>query len=212
MDKYTIRRFFRTFGVPGLVTYMIFAMALVFVGDLLTEGKFTLYMDFDRSLVLSGQVWRVLTFALLPVDSSPLWMVVSAILYVSISRTLEEKWGEERLTRYILLLWVLTLAAGFVTGFTTNLYMIPSLFIVYGILFPHQRFNLFFAIPVEAWVLAIVDLAVMVYWAVTNWAVTGGISLGVVGATLITLGVFFRKEIVNGIKTIIRKIRFKAGQ
>jgi hypothetical protein len=86
--------------------------------------------------------------------------------------------------------------------------MIPSLFIVYGILFPHQRFNLFFAIPVEAWVLALVDLAVMVYWAVT-----GGIfMLGVVGATLITLGVFFRKEIVNGIKTIIRKIRFKAGQ
>ena len=208
MDKYTIRRFFRTFGVPGLVTYMIFAMALVFVGDLLTEGKFTLYMDFDRSLILSGQVWRVLTFALLPVDSSPLWMVVSAILYVTISRTLEDKWGEEKLTRYILLLWVLTLAAGFITGFTTNLYMIPSLFIVYGILFPHQRFNLFFAIPVEAWVLALVDLAVMVYWAVT-----GGIfMLGVVGATLITLGVFFRKEIVNGIKTIIRKIRFKAGQ
>ncbi|MBQ4256353.1 MAG: hypothetical protein II714_01720, partial [Oscillospiraceae bacterium] len=143
MDKYTIRRFFRTFGVPGLVTYMIFAMALVFLGDLLTEGKFTLYMSFDRSLVLSGQVWRVLTFALLPVNSSPLWMVVSAVLYVSISRTLEDKWGEEKLTRYILLLWVLTLAAGFITGFTTNLYMIPSLFIVYGILFPHQRFNLF---------------------------------------------------------------------
>lgn len=208
MDKYAIRRFFRNLGVPGLVTYMIFAMVLVFVGDLLTGGQFTMYMSFDRSLILSGQVWRVLTFTLLPVDSSPLWMIVSAVLYITISRTLEDQWGSEKLTRYMLLLWVLTLAAGFITGFATNLYMIPSLFIVYGILFPHHCFNLFFAIPVEAWVLAIVDLAVMVYWAVT-----GGVSmLGVVAATLITLGVFFRKEIVDAAKTLIRKIKFRMRQ
>ena len=36
--------------------------------------------------------------------------------------------------------------------------------------------------------------------------------LGVVGATLITLGVFFRKELVTAVKTLIRKIKFRTRQ
>ena len=203
-----IKRWARNFAVPNLTSYLCFAMVLIYIADLLLpamrpdlEYSLNALFFFDRGSILSGQVWRVLTFTALPINYSPLWFVISVIVYFTIGRELEGAWGAHKLTLFLLLEWVLTVAVGFIFGYTGNYNMYLGMFLVYGMILPHMQFRLFFLIPVEARYLAIADMILMILSIFLDHDMS---ALAAFTAFLI----FFGKDLITPIKNRRRHKQF----
>ncbi len=170
--NFKLRRFLNKIAVPNLMMYICFTQGLVFVADLLTKGQLGEIITFSRAQILTGQVWRVITFLGEPVNPHPVWIVVSILFYISISRTIEAVWGADRLTHYLIVNWLLSVAMGFLLGYAVNYYMFLSLILVYGTLCPREQINLYMVLPIEVRVLAIAYAVLMLIWLILgNWFV-----------------------------------------
>lgn len=202
---YKIKRFFRKFEIQNIMTYIVIGMAAITVGDLLTGYGISSLLSFSRSAILTGQVWRIFTFLLLPLNYSLIWAAVSIVLYYSIGKELEYAWSSRKLTLYLLLAWVLTVIGGFISGYSSSEYIFLSLFLVYGTLMPHRTFNLFMVIPVSAKLLGIIDAVMMALVFISG---SSSARLSVLAAFIAYL-VFFGRDVIT---PVFRKIKFKAKQ
>ncbi|MGN1103218.1 MAG: rhomboid family intramembrane serine protease [Huintestinicola sp.] len=203
--KYKIKRFFRNIAIENLMTYIAASMAIIFVGDLFTDGMLSLYLSFDKAAILEGQVWRLITFLMLPDTSSPIWIVFSVYFYYFIGKETENEWGSHNLTIYFLLGAVLLIISGFITGYTSASYLYFSLFLVYAHLNPHHQFMMFMVIPIEARWMALIDVVFMLSGFVKAFALYPifpylalGMQLSVVIAFLV-YGIFFGKDHFGGL-------------
>ena len=86
------------FAVHNLMSVIVGVMALVFMLDYVFASRidtlFSYYLAFDRSAVLAGEVWRIVTFALIPPDSSLIFIIFSLYFYWLIGSVLEQEWGD----------------------------------------------------------------------------------------------------------------------
>lgn len=159
--NYKIKRFFRNFAIENLMTYIAASMAIIFVGDLMTDYMISGYLYFDRAAILNGEIWRIVTFLLLPRTDNLIFIVFSVWFYYSMGQHVESAWGSHNLTVYFLTGYALLLIVGFATGYTSTQALYFSLFLVYASFYPHNQFRLFFLVAVEARWLAIADAILM---------------------------------------------------
>lgn len=158
---YKIKRLFRNVEIQNLMTYVSFTMAAIFVGNMMTDGQIVSFLSFDRSLILEGQVWRIITFLLLPQTGSVFWIFFSVMFYYYTGRLVEEQWGSHNLTMYFLTGAVLLIATGFITGYADSSYLYFSLFLVYAYFNPRNQLRIMFLIPIEVRWVALVDIVFM---------------------------------------------------
>ncbi|MGN0666000.1 MAG: hypothetical protein ACI4KF_05690 [Huintestinicola sp.] len=204
-----IVRLFRKVYVENLMTYIVATIALVWIGDLLLGNReLSGYLAFDRDLILSGQVWRAVTFLFIPSTTSPVWIIFSLYFYYAIGSALEHSWGSSGLTAYYFTAALLTIAAGFITGYATNVFLNYSLFFAFAALYGNTQFMLFFLIPIKAKWLAWLDAVYML-----GMFVMGGISIKAgVAAALIAVALFFGGDFIGRIKNKIRHREFLRKQ
>ena len=164
------------YGIPNLLLYIVIAMAGVFIVELFVpEMPLRMYLYFDRDLILAGQWWRVLTWIIIPDETSIVFIIFSLYIYWMIGTALENQWGKFKFNVYWFMGVVLTIIGGFIMGFTTNTYLYYAMFFAFAVMFPDHRFMLFFFIPVKVKWLAIVDAVFMVgmiimYIIIGYWA------------------------------------------
>lgn len=203
--KYKLKRFFRNIAIENLMTYIAASMAIIFVGDLFTDGMLSMYLTFDRAAILEGQVWRLITFLMIPDTDSPIWIVFSVYFYYFIGKETENEWGSHNLTMYFLLGAVLLIISGFVTGYTGASYLYFSLFLVYAHLNPHHQFMMFMIIPIEARWMALIDVifmlsgffkAFILYPIAPNLALAHQLSVVV---AFLVYGIYFGKDHFGGL-------------
>ena len=201
------------FAVRNLMSVIIGVMGLVFMLNYIFVARigvpFSSYLAFDRDAVLAGEVWRVITFALLPPNSSPLFIIFSLYLYWMIGSALESEWGAFRFNVFYLTGMLGTVACGFITGFATNYYLNMSLFLAFAALYPEFELRLFFAIPVKIKYFAFVDLVLFALDLIYNpWYYRAAIIIALANVLL-----FFWKDVWSEFKRIKRnreiKKRFK---
>ena len=131
----------------------------------------TLYywLSFDRSLILRGQVWRLFSYIFLDTGGTVFWTAIMLIFYYTLGQGIENVWGTLRLNLFyftgILIMDVYCLIFG---GNASAYYLHLSLFLAYATLFPDAQFMILFVIPVKSWVLALIDL-VMILLGVINF-------------------------------------------
>jgi hypothetical protein len=150
--------------ISNLILYIIIGQVAVFAASYLfpsTQGNIADFLTFDRSLIFAGQVWRVISFILIPPISNPIFMLFFMLLYYQIGRSLEQTWGGFYFNVYYFLGVILAIAGGFISGYADITYLNMSLFLAFAILFPDFTLMLFFFIPVKIKYLAIVDLIVL---------------------------------------------------
>ena len=154
------------FSVQNLMAVIVGTMALVYVLDYIfmtrIETALSWYLEFDRAAILSGEVWRVITFALLPPESSLVFIIFSLYFYWLIGSTLEAEWGAFRFNLFYLCGIIGTIIGGFIAGYATNFYLNMSLFFAFALLYPEFELMLFFVIPIKIKYLAFVDLVLFV--------------------------------------------------
>lgn len=149
----------RNKGIPNLMLYIVAGTAIVYLVSQMS-GNYALYnlLFFDRSLILQGQVWRLLTYPLTygAGNSNILLIAISLFCYYSIGQAVEYSWGTLKLNLFyltgIVLMDVYCLLFG---GYASVTYLNLSLLLAYATMYPDAQFLLFFIIPVKAWILAL---------------------------------------------------------
>ena len=167
IDRFCYRH--PNFGIPNLMLYIIIGNVIVFLFSMMdTTGLFLQYLLFSPDKILSGQVWRLITFVFIPPSRNLLYLALFLYFYYFIGSTLERQWGAGRFTMYYFSGILLTVIYGFVVGLLTNSlsmislsadYINLSLFFAYATLFPDNRVLLFFIIPIKIKWLALLNAA-----------------------------------------------------
>ena len=145
------------------------AMAIVWVMDILISlsgYELSIYglLYFDRALIFSGQVWRIITFLFLyPTASHPLLIALALYFYWWLGSSLEAYMGKARFNLYYLFGVIGSIIAGLIVGGMTNVYLNLSLFLAFAVLFPEMRVLLFFFIPVKIKWLGLLDGALLLF-------------------------------------------------
>jgi len=206
-------RKFGRFAVKNLMLILVFNMGFIFLADLFLRlmpdmglpPNISNLLYFSRPLILSGQVWRVLSFILLPPNTSIIFIVFALVFFYYTGSVLEREWGAFKFNLFYLCGVLGTIAAGFISGFATNMYLNLSLFLAFAILFPNYEIRIYFLIPVKVKYLAIVNALFLLWGLIFNsWG--GRLSIIV---SLLNIILFFGGDFINIIKRTQRKKKWE---
>lgn len=210
MNTWQLKRKWNNFGIENLMTYVVATMGVLWVTDyIFPEVEISRFLYFDRSLILAGQVWRMLTFMFVVSTPSPLFAIFALFFYYIMGRTLEPYWGTHRFTVFFLLGMLFLNVAGFIAGIALADYFYQFMFFAYAIINPDEQFMLFFVIPVKAKILAVIDAVFIIIEVLTSMRYGILPILLSIAASMILLIIFFREMISTRIKAIKRRRKFK---
>ena len=166
-----LERKFGRYAVPNLMLYIIILNAAgLLITIMYPQAQY--YLCWSTSAILHGQIWRIVSFILVPYTTSPVNFLIFAFLYYSISQTLERVWGSFRMDMYIITGLLGTIVAAFLVYFVFGVemgmqvsisYLSNSLFLALAATFPDVQFLLFFIIPVKAKWMALLSLVMYLY-------------------------------------------------
>lgn len=159
-------------GIPNLMLYIMIANLVVYVLSMFDKSN-TLYyfLCFDRELILQGQVWRLITYVFTGAFEygNILMVLVFSFCYYSLGRGIEATWGTLRFNLFYLMGVVMMDIYAMIFGCRADPYYLNlSLFLSYATLYPNTHFLLLFIIPVKAWLLALVDLILLLLGVFTS--------------------------------------------
>ena len=150
-------------GIPNLMLYITIGTAIVYFLSMVDESN-TLYyaLNFNRALILQGQVWRLFTYVFTYNAGNVLLMLISLFCYFTLGRAMESVWGTFRFNLFyltgIVLMDIFCMIFG---GFSADVYYLNmSLFLGFATLHPDAGFLLFYIIPIKAWIFALFDLTI----------------------------------------------------
>lgn len=154
-----LERRFGRYAIRGLMSYIVYGNALVYLLGYFDErGVLMDALILKPAAVLKGEIWRLVSFVMIPPPASPLFIFFVLYFYYLIGTSLEKEWGSARFNLYYLAGLAGTALGAFITGAgATAFYLNLSLFLAFAQLFPDFEFRLFFVLPVKARYLAWLD-------------------------------------------------------
>lgn len=159
LDK--MERKFGRYALSNLSLYMIITYAAGYVIQLAAPGMFQ-FITLEPALILRGQVWRLVSWLLIPPDSSNIFFVViSLYFYYSIGNVLERTWGSFRYNLYIFGGILTSIIGAFILYFAlgggniglgsafSTYYISMSIFLGFAATYPNMQVLLMFIIPLK---------------------------------------------------------------
>ncbi len=163
LDKLETR--FGRLAVPGCVqliaTLQLVALVVFALLPPDTRQPYEDFLTLDPARVLEGQVWRLLTFAVIPA-SNLFFAVITALFLMWLGRGLDEAWGAFRVNLYVLG-GMLAIALGtLLFGYTADGYWLQmSLLFAFATIYPNEEILLFFVLPVKIKWVAVFSAAML---------------------------------------------------
>lgn len=189
------RRFGR-FSIPGLTRFIIGTYIFGFIIQWCFPN-IVRYLTLEPCYILKGQVWRVVSWLLIPPERFDLFTFIMLLFYYQIGTVLEKSWGDFRYNVYIfggILMTVIgafiyyfigsarlgtEIALGFVYNYGKEVFVLSpfstyyislSIFLGFAATYPDMQVLLFFIIPLKIKYLAYFDIAYLIYiMAVGSW-------------------------------------------
>lgn len=177
---YNMERKFKKFAISNLMYYIIGMYGVGLLMSLTAPGFYESYLSLDAAKILSGQVWRVVTFMIYPPGGNNIFFsLISMYLYYMIGQNLERIWGAFRFNVYFFMGVIGHVAAALVvyifmgkTVYLTTEFLNYSLFFAFAATFPDLEFLLFFVIPMKAKWLAMFNGLYFLYGFITGGMTT----------------------------------------
>lgn len=203
---YWFGRIERKLGKYSIKNLMLYITALNCATALLsivlsqTEMSNTIMMNLMLipSLVMHGEVWRLVTFLFIPPTTSPLWLLFTLYFYYMVGNTLEHEWGSFKFDLYYLIGVLGTIGATFLTGgIGTSVFLNFSLIFAFSYLFPNYQIMIFFFIPIKMKYLSLAYAVLLIYMF------RGDLLYGLitVGGSVLNFLLFFGKDIIIRLST-----------
>ncbi|MBI3039531.1 hypothetical protein HYY75_10900 [bacterium] len=192
-----LERRFQKFAVPGLVRNLSIAMLITYGVEMATPGAKS-SLDLNMWLVFQGQIWRLLTFLIVPPDLNPIFFLFALQILVMTGDGLEEAWGSFKTTLYYAVgVFATILVAVIFWGIpVTNSFVNASLFLAFATLYPDYEILVFFILPVKVKYLGMLSGL----WVFVT-LLTGPIALKLVAIlSVLNWILFFGPDIVLGTK------------
>lgn len=168
LDK--LERKFGRYAIPNLMYYIIILYGVGFVLNLVSPEFYYNYLSLNAEAVLSGQVWRLVTFIIEAPSDSIIFIIFVLHLYYMIGIELERAWGAFRFNVYFFSGMFFHILAAFLVYFIWGIslplstwYLNLSLFFGFASLYPNVEFLLFMILPVKVKWLALVDALYFAY-------------------------------------------------
>ena len=109
-----LRRKLEKYAIPNLTLYLIICYGIGYLMQYLVPAGYQ-YLMLDPFLVLKGQVWRLVTWILIPQDSSNIFFaLITLYLYYSLGGLLERIWGTYKYNVYLFSGLLFTILGAFV--------------------------------------------------------------------------------------------------
>lgn len=178
-----------------------------------------LYLN-PYEIIFHGQIWRLITWIIVPPGTLSFWTLIMLYFYYSIGTTLEHTWGTYRYNLYLFLGMIFTAVGAFalmgysylfhgelisvigaryyfasITPMFSTYYVNMSIFLAFAATFPDMQVLLFFFIPVKVKVMGIIYGIMLVYEFIVGYG-KGAEPLNaanrfVIAASLLNFLVFF---------------------
>ncbi len=197
----------------SLMLIMCYAVgyAIQFIGD-----GFLNFLTLDPYKILHGQIWRIVTWIIVPPSSFSIFTIIMLFFYYSVGTTLERTWGAYRYNLYLFSGMLFTVLGSFVAMglcylFFEDVMVIPgnaeyvcslygtlfstyyinmSILLAFAATFPDMQVLLMFVIPVKMKWLGIIYGVMLLFELFQN-----------VGSPL--AGIFYRTAIVASLLNFV---------
>ncbi len=180
-------------AVPRLTAIMIALMAAGYIMQAINASALS-YFTLNPYLIFRGQIWRLVTWVLVPPSSFNIFTIILLFFYLSIGMSLERAWGDFRYNVYIFGGLIITLAAALICYplfsifypssiagqaigmFFSTYYICMSILLAYAATFPEAVVLVMFIIPVKMKYFGFIYAAFMAYDAIgyIRLAIQGG--------------------------------------
>ncbi len=167
---------FGKYAIRNLSLVLIMCYALGYIIYLLMPGLL-LYMSLNPYAILHGQIWRLVTWIVIPPGmSNPFLTLLMLYFYYSLGTTLENRWGTYRYNVYLFSGMVFTVIGSFLMlgycylnggvsaglmeyvslNYFSTYYVNMSIFLAFAATFPEVQVYMMFLIPIKVKVLGII--------------------------------------------------------
>ena len=172
---------FGKYAIKNLSLTLIMCYAAGYLIEMVLPGLFY-FLTLNPYAIIHGQVWRLVTWILIPPDSSNLFFVLLMLyFYYSLGTSLERTWGTYRYNGYIFSGMLFTIIGSFlmmgycylvrpadmvaygpsvffsaVSPLFSTYYVNMSIFLAFAATFPEVQVLLMFIIPIKVKVLGII--------------------------------------------------------
>ena len=182
-------RRFGKYAIRNLPLIMIICYAVGYIIRYINP-EFLMYLNLDPYKIIHGQVWRIVTWLLVPPnDNNLLFVLIMLFCYYSIGVSLERTWGTYKFNVYIfsgigfMLLGAFaimiiayisggSLVAGiygqYVAAYFSTYYINMSILLAFALTFPDATFLFMFFIPIKAKWLALIYAVLLLIEFITG--------------------------------------------
>ena len=122
-----LERKFGKYAIPNLTRYIIITYGIGYLLWFIQQASSVNilgWLTLDPGLILQGQVWRIVSWVLMPPGAFDIFTLVMLLFYYNIGTVLERVWGDFRYNAYIFFGLIMTVV-GFlhpVRGYGTLVY------------------------------------------------------------------------------------------
>lgn len=174
-------RKFGKYAIRNISLVLIMCYVLGYTIEMIAPWLFY-YLTLNPYAVLHGQIWRIVTWVLIPPETSNLFFtLIMLYFYYSLGTTLERTWGTYRYNLYLFSGMAFTIIGSFllmgycfifrtneiamygidnfflvVSLFFSTYYVNMSIFLAFAATFPEEQVLLMFVIPIKVKVLGII--------------------------------------------------------
>ena len=156
-----MERKFGRYAIHNLSAYII---ALYVAGYLLyffAPASIFSYLTLEPYYILHGQIWRLVTWILIPPESPGIFTIIMLFFYYSLGNSLEQTWGAFRYNVYIFMGMISTVLGAFLlyaifggnvlfgNALFSTYYINMSIFLAFAVSYPNMQVMLYFFIPIK---------------------------------------------------------------
>jgi len=184
-------------AISGLMKYIVAANLAVFLLEVINPGLEANLMLIPQA-VMKGQVWRLVTFILIPPATSAFWILFTLYFYYIIGMGLEQAWGSFKFNIYYLVGMIATIIVSLIGGSpATGVFINLTLFLAFASIYPNHEVLLFFILPVKVKYLGILNAVLL-----AQQFIMGGVGIKLmILASLANYFIFFGKDFIELFKT-----------
>jgi hypothetical protein len=198
---YEMERKFGKYAINNLTIYIIGLYAVGYILQIIPGGgKLISYLTLNPYLILHGQIWRLISWVIIPPQAISIWLLITLYLYYFIGTTMERTMGTFRYNVFIFGGIICMILSAFVSyayialrsggdtqliaynclyysGVFSTYYLQQAVFLSFALSYPDLQLLLMFIIPVKVKYLGIFYAALLGFEAIYSGLIQGALPL-----------------------------------